>query len=256
VPTKVGAVRSLGRTGSKFIELHLDTGETVEVPHALYPQVVAYPSGTRLVFVERRGRFFRFVQWVGSVPEAVEAVDLGILAPHEVPPSVRCLVDAGTGNATASGDEPPGDHRLLFGPNGAQVAWLLGALGRSDPLVWEALTAAQAEIAGRGQAEWWRRLDLAAEDAVRRGVRSGALSLDDLSISKDAAERASQAALPVVVDRLMQRTSEPRERVSAIFGDLATGAATVTVTLLIVRPFLGEDVFRELWGPYARVFRL
>lgn len=256
MPTKVGTIQSLGRTGSKFIELHLDTGETVEVPRALYPQVLAYPSGTRLVFVERRGRLFRFVQWVGSVQEAVEAVDSGILAPPEVPPSVRYLIDAGSGTAPTSRDERPGDHRLLFGPNGAQVAWLLGALDRCDPLMWEALTAAQAEIASRGQEDWWRRLDLAVADAVRRGVRSGALSLDDLSISKDAAERASQAALPLLVDRLMQRTSEPRERVSAIFGNLATGAATVTVTLLIVRPFLGEDVFRQVWGPYARVFPL
>lgn len=154
---------------------------------------------------------------------------------------------------SAGSDERAEGGRLLFGPNGTQVAWLLAALQRRDPVMWEALAGAQLGKAGGDQAEWWRWLDLTVEEAGRRGLGSGALSTEDVSAAKEAAEEAARAALPVLVDRLMQRTAEPRERVSAIFGNLSTNAAVTAATLLVVRPFLGEGVFEKAWEPYAQV---
>ena len=87
MPTKVGTIARVGRTGSRFVEVYLDTGEKVELSHELFDEVWAsYMPQEELYFVERRGRLFRFVQWVGTHTEAVAARDRGLLAPDEVPP--------------------------------------------------------------------------------------------------------------------------------------------------------------------------
>lgn len=84
--TKVGRIKRLGRTGSKFKEAFLDSGEVVNVPHDLMAYLMeSYSPDQTLVFVERRGRFFRFVQWLGTVEEARAARDAGLLTPEEVP---------------------------------------------------------------------------------------------------------------------------------------------------------------------------
>lgn len=92
--TKVGSIKSLGRTGAKFVEAYLSTGERVELPHPIWDHVrTAYAPGQWLVFVERRGRLFRFVHWVGTPEEAEDARAQGILEPHEVPFALILRVD-------------------------------------------------------------------------------------------------------------------------------------------------------------------
>ena len=84
--TKVGSITSKGRTGAKFVEAYLSSGERVELSHAMWDRVcTAYRPGQWLVFVERRGRLFRFVHWVGTPEEAEDARAQGILEPQEVP---------------------------------------------------------------------------------------------------------------------------------------------------------------------------
>lgn len=71
VRMKVGAIASLGRKGSAFVELYLDTGERVALPHAMWEHVQGtYQPGERLIFVERRGAVFHFVHWVGNADES------------------------------------------------------------------------------------------------------------------------------------------------------------------------------------------
>jgi hypothetical protein len=88
VPTKIGAISSLAKTGSKFVQLNLDDGQKVELQHPLWDHVRStYQPGERLIFVERRGRLFRFVHWVGTPEEAEQAVASGILKRDEIDPS-------------------------------------------------------------------------------------------------------------------------------------------------------------------------
>jgi hypothetical protein len=76
----------MGRTGAKFVEVYLDSGEKVELPHALWEHLRAtYRPDEQLVFVERRGRLFHYVQWAGTHEDAADALAQGILEPGEVP---------------------------------------------------------------------------------------------------------------------------------------------------------------------------
>ena len=89
MPTRVGRITRLGRTGEKFQEVYLNSGERVEIPHALMQHIAeTYDGRESLIFVERRGRLFHFVQWAGTAAEARWARDRGILRPTEVPPDV------------------------------------------------------------------------------------------------------------------------------------------------------------------------
>lgn len=88
MPTKTGTIARVGRSGSRFVEVFLDTGEKVELSHALFDEVwPSYMPQEELYFVEGRGRLFRFVQWVGTHSEAVAARDRGVLTQEEVPPA-------------------------------------------------------------------------------------------------------------------------------------------------------------------------
>ena len=93
VPTKVGSIVSWGRSGRQFVEANLHTGERVELPLAMRVQVDRYRDGFPLVFVERRGRLFRYVHWLGTPEEALGALRSGILRPEEITTDVR--VNAG-----------------------------------------------------------------------------------------------------------------------------------------------------------------
>ncbi len=95
MPTKWGKINTFGRTGARFVEAYLETGERVEIPHMLLRYITErYSRDTSLVFVERRGRLFHYVQWVGTPDEAADALDQGILSAEEVPVAIRTFRDS------------------------------------------------------------------------------------------------------------------------------------------------------------------
>ena len=73
MPTKRGTIAGKGRTGAKFVELYLDDGSKVELPHELwYDVAVSYLPVEELYFVERRGRLSHYVQWGGDTDRSGE----------------------------------------------------------------------------------------------------------------------------------------------------------------------------------------
>ena len=89
--TKMGRIVRWGRTGKTFTEAYLDSGARVELPHELV-DVAQQLVAQRLVFVERRGRLFHFVQWIGTPRQARDAYDGGILKRGELTEEV--LIEA------------------------------------------------------------------------------------------------------------------------------------------------------------------
>jgi hypothetical protein len=86
--TKRGRIVGVEKLGPKFAQLRLDTGDKVELPLDFWDHVQQrYRPEDELVFVERRGRIFSFVQWVGTEPEAAEAVRSGELTAREYQPA-------------------------------------------------------------------------------------------------------------------------------------------------------------------------
>jgi hypothetical protein len=94
MPTKVGKITSWGRCGPKFVEAFLETGQKVELSTEALAAVTAHDPSECLVFVERRGRLFHYVQWVGTCEEAVQAIDEGVLRQHEIPNGVYAMGSA------------------------------------------------------------------------------------------------------------------------------------------------------------------
>jgi hypothetical protein len=88
MPAKSGRIVGWGRHGSKFTEAFLEGGERVELSDEALAVVRAHDPADYLVFVERRGRIFRYVQWVGTCQEAVLALKDGTLRPGEIPAGV------------------------------------------------------------------------------------------------------------------------------------------------------------------------
>ncbi len=85
--TKIGQIAEMDRVGGKFVRLVLHNGQRVELPHALMDYVTQrYERAEVLVFVERRGRMFSYVQWVGTADEAFAAADAGILEQRDIEP--------------------------------------------------------------------------------------------------------------------------------------------------------------------------
>ncbi len=91
--TRVGRVERWGRSGARFAEAFLDTGDRVEIPNSLRASVELEASGPTLVFVERRGKLFKFVQWIGTPEAAVSAEAAGELSDADITPEVRLLAD-------------------------------------------------------------------------------------------------------------------------------------------------------------------
>lgn len=90
--TKLGRIARVGRRGSTFVEIYLDGGDRVELPHDLMASVMSrYAPDEVLAFVERRKHLFMFVQWVGTPGEALDAMHSGVLRSKEVPPEVQFL---------------------------------------------------------------------------------------------------------------------------------------------------------------------
>jgi hypothetical protein len=85
MPTKFGRIVRYGRAGPKFVEAFLDSGDRVELSPIALRVVQDHDPTAALLFVERRGRIFHYVQWVGAPDEAVQALRDGVLYPNEVP---------------------------------------------------------------------------------------------------------------------------------------------------------------------------
>ena len=130
MPTKWGRIGSLGRKGAKFVEAYLDSGERVELPHDVLRYITeTYSPETSLVFVERRGRLFHFVQWVGTPDEAVAALEQGILSAREVPAGVQIIGESlrrlSRPSSAAVAQEPDPVGRVTIAEAGGPVAKFL-----------------------------------------------------------------------------------------------------------------------------------
>ncbi len=127
MPTKWGRVVSWGKTDPKFVQAYLESGEKVELPLSLRDHMIAtYSPNEALVFVERRGRLFRFVQWVGRPGEAVEAVAAGILRDDEVPGFV-----AAAGRMVLGAAAQPAQD--AFERKDQALSWIADLLGDDAP---------------------------------------------------------------------------------------------------------------------------
>jgi hypothetical protein len=88
VATKFGRIARFGRSSPKFVEAYLDTGDRVELSPLALAVVRDHDPTEPLVFVERRGRIFHYVQWVGTPEEAIQALNEGLLRPNEIPSEI------------------------------------------------------------------------------------------------------------------------------------------------------------------------
>jgi hypothetical protein len=259
MPTKWGQIESWGRTDSKFVEAYLDTGAKVELPHAVRDHLNAtYESTSVLVFVERRGRLFRYVQWVGTPAEAVSAIRDGTLHAQEVPPAVHALATMPSAEvpspvpaiASAESTEP---DRLLFGLNGGEVAVLLSGLMNSGPEAWGALLAAHSEAYRSDHEARARRVSLLVSGAEKRGIATGAISAEDGPSATRLAEEAAAKMVPLILAGRQGRSAGEPEVLSRAVAEFARSAANTLAAVLVVRPFLEPEEFDELWAPYAPV---
>lgn len=89
MPTKYGRVTSFGRHGPKFTEAFLESGERVELSAAAMEDLLTHNPEHALVFIERRGLLFHYVQWIGTPDETIRAVESGVLRP------TKCRVVSG-----------------------------------------------------------------------------------------------------------------------------------------------------------------
>lgn len=250
MPTKWGKISTFGRTGPKFVEAYLETGERVEIPHELLRYISErYSRDTPLVFVERRGRLFNFVQWVGTPEEAVTALDEGVLSPSEVPVPILAFRDSPGRQPDPSPGESDGRAQsqsggaASYGPNDSEVrdflsavvslsgdAWVHGVLAtrlRQDP---GPVSAAQAE------------LSKAVAEAMSGGMG-------------DSLRAADQHAL-AIVEAQIPRSSADRD--SERLGPARRGIEEVTraaILALVLRDKLGPDTFAILYAPFAGFIR-
>lgn len=249
MPTKFGRVTSFGRSGPKFREAFLETGDRVELSPAAMEDLLAHNPEHALVFVERRGRLFHYVQWVGTPDEAIRAVDDGILRPDEVPPNVRIVGEAmqrvkdgtSTINLTAFDDLPP---------PGSEVARFVAYLYEASPQDWIAMMKAHATTFRADEAAK-RRTGALWENGGQRGLTSGQITVRDVDIAKSSAESAADHALPSVSAYLLERAATPQTNVEERLRPALRMAANAITTLILIRPYLSDEEAKELWAPYA-----
>ena len=227
MPTKWGKINTFGRTGAKFVEAYLETGERVELPHEVLRYITErYSRDTSLVFVERRGRLFHYVHWVGSPDEAVVALGQGILSAEEVPVALRTLRDQ-LGPRANQRDElappsPPRDTNAAALVRGqafiGRIAgltaeqWVRGVLGttvqdaarRERPLAATLTVMEQLAKSRDPILPGLRELDTAAVDLIARVLPVGEGSGELAVAARRALEQAVRSALIAVVlqDRL------------------------------------------------------
>ena len=94
------------------------------------------------------------------------------------------------------------------------------------------------------------------ERAAARGVAAGGLTSQDVPDAGRLAEDAAQEVVPVLVDELMKRSTEPRERIEQLCLGLAGTVARTIAIALVVRPYLEKGELEELWAPYAETLPL
>jgi hypothetical protein len=248
MPTKYGRVTSFGRRGPKFTEAFLESGERVELSAAAMVDLLTHNPEHALVFVERRGLLFHYVQWIGTPDEAIRAVEAGVLKPNEVPPGVRMIGEAllriqdgtSTLGLTALDDLPPPE---------TEVDRFLAYLNGASPREWLLMARAHASAFGQGEASK-RRFMILLEEAGQRGLVSGRTHVEDVDRAKATAESAAEKALPGVNAYLASRSSKPSEAFERSLGPTLRSAANAITTLILIRPFLTDAEAEELWEPY------
>ncbi len=284
MPTKWGRIGSLGRKGAKFVEAYLDGGERVELPHDVLRYITeTYSPDTSLVFVERRGLLFHFVQWVGTPDEAVAALEQGILSAREVPAGVQMIGESlrqlskPPSAAVAQESDPVG--RVTIAEAGGPVAKFLhdvalfpapadgefAALGR-DP----AVLAFVDGLARIGAIEWAGVIGI--DDFHNRdGPNPTAVAFDELvadegraraeamvSASNGLAVCAIGVVLDVVTTSVLswQPIDARMAKTWLQVGDkLAVGADRVIVagmTAVALRRWLRPETQDGLYEPFAR----
>jgi hypothetical protein len=248
MPTKYGRVTSFGRRGPKFTEAFLESGERVELSPPAMEDLLTHNSEHALVFVERRGRLFHYVQWIGTPDEAIRAVESGVLRPNEVPPGVRMIGEAllriqdgtSTLRLTALDDLPAPE---------TEADRFLAYLNDAGAREWLLMARAHASAFDQGEAAKRRFMSL-LEESGQRGLASGRTSVEDVDRAKATAEAAADRALPGVIAYLATRSSKPSEDFERVLGPTLRSAANAITTLILIRPFLTDAEAEELWEPY------
>lgn len=248
MPTKFGRVISFGRRGPKFTEAFLESGERVELSATAMDDLLTHNPEHALVFVERRGLLFHYVQWIGTPDDAIRAVESGVLKPNEVPPGVRIIGEAlmriqdgtSTLRLRSLDDLPPPE---------TEVDRFLAYLNEASPREWLLMASAHASAYGHGEAPKPRIMSL-IEEAGQRGLASRGIHIEDVDRAKSTAEAAAEKALPSVIAHAASRSSRPQEEFARSLGPTLRSAANLITTLILIRPFLTDAEAEELWEPY------
>jgi hypothetical protein len=239
--TKHGRVESLLSVGSKFVQLRLESGQKVELPHDLWAKIQSrHRPDHELVFVERRGRVFSYVQWVGTMAE------LGI-----------ALIRGEVRESELAGIQMPHAPRERYGPAGEAVARLLAILEELPANGWEQLVAANdaadrawppdaTETAGSTGASWIATAKYDAGDAALTAV--GPNAMDAWRNALIRSEKARQG-----------RHVDPPSSEEWHLADIAWRwqfAAEHVACLLVISAGRTLDATRRDWAPYEPIIPL
>lgn len=248
MPTKVGSISSVGRTGARFVEAYLDSGERVELKHALWDHVGAtYRPGQQLVFVERRGRLFRFVHWAGTLEEANEALASGVLAPDEVPMAARRnqASDGETDVSRDRGSRIQTDSTLAVPDRheASDVDRFFVELEALSPEQWmqAVLAFVQVQMVREdAQSVAWQ----SAMEASRKALERSALSPVQVRKTNERGKAAVAKGFPA-----MQHSTPQYEAFRTAASDMVTGAALS----LLLADHLPAGTVHILYEPFRNL---
>lgn len=262
--TKRGRIVGVEKVGSKFAQLRLATGEKIELPLELWEHVQErYRPEDELVFVERRGRIFSFVQWVGTDPEAADAVRSGELTPREYTPAPTPTREIQPrGWAPQSAGAPVGDpvsfHDLVAQRVSVPVpSWM------RDPRTDTNLHAFAAALASATWSEWQvthLRIEKLPRTLDPYRVLVARLGEPAAAAGSHVASLAGTAVNATVLDYFVRQAfaSEYDPRLAKTWLNLLDAhefkdGAILSATWAVLMPdLLGLDVVTECYQPFAR----
>lgn len=241
--TKYGTVTSIGRKGRRFTEAMLSSGERVELSAAAMGELFDRVPHEALVFVERRGLMFSYVQWIGTPEEALAALDKGLLKSHEIPWQVQWAGEAmrrirdGT-SAIRLAEPPPTDINWDAGTIAA-----LNQLASATPRTWAALAQHHAEVShdAASRARLQELISRAGARALTASTRE-----QDVRLAKEVAERSAQGATLLVAE--LPGSASVTEK-------MLRAAANAVATLAMLLPYFHADEVDELWRLNEAVMR-
>ena len=261
--TKRGRITSIEKIGSQFARLRLSTGEKVELPRDFWEHVQErYRPEDELVFVERRGRIFSFVHWVGTDSEAADALRSGELTHREYTPAPAPTRETGSG----WGAPPPGV------PDGGPVAFhdlvaqrVLGPVPSwmRDPRTDANLHAFAAALTSATWGEWQvthlrieklpRTLDPYRILVARLGEPAAAAGAHVASLAGTA---VNASVLDYFVRQAQASQHDPRlvkTWLDLLDAHESKDGVILSATWAVLMPdLLGLDVVAECYQPFAR----